>query len=188
MKEFMCIRYLNKIIPITLLSLFIIQTSCTSLFIPERDEVLIVNNLLVDSLATTETLNLFTNLKSFTIDKTLFGHQETTAYGVGWTHYGNDTDSDIKKICGDYPAVFGWDIGNIGRRTNNDCIPFDAMKRLIIDAFERGGINTISSHMNNPYTGKTCNDVKPSISYILPGGSHHEKFIEKLDLIADFIK
>ncbi|MEZ5041686.1 MAG: glycosyl hydrolase [Saprospiraceae bacterium] len=143
---------------------------------------------MVDSLATIETLNLFSNLQSLAKDKVLFGHQESTAYGVGWTHEGINIESDIEKVCGDFPAVYGWDIGNIGKRTNNDCIPFSVMKKLIIDAFERGGINTISSHTHNPYTGKNYNDVTPTISHIMPGGSHHNNFIEKLDLIADFIE
>jgi mannan endo-1,4-beta-mannosidase len=168
--------------------LFVIFAGCSSLFVQEQDDVVTVNNLLVDSIATSETLNLFSNLKLFTKDKTLFGHQETTAYGVGWTHDGVNIESDVEKVCGDYPAVYGWDIGNIGKRTNNDCIPFELMKKLIVNVFERGGINTISSHMYNPYTGNNYNDVKPSISHILPGGSHHKKFLKKLDTIAEFIK
>ena len=151
-------------------------------------ETVSINHILVDSLATNETLNLFTNLQLFTKDKVLFGHEESTAYGVGWTHDGKKIESDIEKVCGDFPAVYGWDIGNIGKRTNNDCIPFDAMKKLVIDAFERGGVNTISSHMHNPYTGENYNDATPSIDSILPGGSHHTHFLEKLDLIADFFK
>ncbi len=151
-------------------------------------ETVRINHILVDSLATNATVNLFSNLKSFTKDKVLFGHEESTAYGVGWTYDGVNIESDVEKVCGDFPAVYGWDIGNMGKRTNNDCIPFDAMKKLIIDAFERGGINTISSHMHNPYTGKNYNDVTPSVDSILPGGSHHTQFLEKLDLIADFIK
>jgi mannan endo-1,4-beta-mannosidase len=62
------------------------------------------------------------------------------------------------------------------------------MRKLIRDAFERGGINTISSHMHNTYTEKNYSDVTPSVSHILPGGSHHNNYIEKLDLIADFIE
>ncbi len=146
-----------------------------------------INTLLVDSMATNETLNLFTNLKSITKEKVLFGHQESIAYGVGWTYNGVNIESDIEKVCGDFPAIFGWDIGNIGKRTNNDCIPFSHMKKLIIDAYGRGGVNTISSHMHNPYTGKNYGDTISTISHIMPGGSHHIKFIEKLDLIADFI-
>jgi mannan endo-1,4-beta-mannosidase len=169
------------------LSMLFFYYGCHNSELLRKDKMVKVNNVLVDSLATIETLNLFSNLKSLAKDKVLFGHQESTAYGVGWTYDGVNIESDVEKVCGDFPAVYGWDIGNIGKRTNNDCIPFDAMKKLIIDAFERGGINTISSHMHNPFTGKNYNDVTPSVDAILPGGSHHKNFIERLDLIADFI-
>jgi hypothetical protein len=73
-------------------------------------------------------------------------------------------------------------------KASADCVPFAVMRKLIRDAFERGGINTISSHMHNAYTEKNYSDVTPSVSHILPGGSHHNNYIEKLDLIADFIE
>ena len=171
-----------------LLGMLLFLYGCHNSKSPRMDKMVRVNTLLVDSLATIETLNLFSNLKSLSKDRVLFGHQESTAYGVGWTHEGINIESDIKKVCSDFPAVYGWDIGNIGKRTNNDCVPFAVMRKLIRDAFERGGINTISSHMHNAYTEKNYSDVTPSVSHILPGGSHHNNYIEKLDLIADFIE
>ena len=179
---------IEKFINVAILLILFLNVGCNSSGSNGMGSEVRVNNILVDSIATIETLNLFTNLKSFTKDKVLFGHQESTAYGVGWTYNGIKIESDIEKVTRDFSAVYGWDIGNIGKRTNNDCIPFGTMKKLIIDAFERGGINTISSHMHNPYTGKNYGDVTPTIDSILPGGSHHTHFLEKLDLIADFIK
>ena len=170
----------DKPLKAILLSMLFLSFGCDNSESASKDETISVNNLLVDSIATNETVNLFTNLKSLAEDKVLFGHQESTAYGVGWTYNGVDIESDIEKVSGDFPAVYGWDIGNIGKRTNNDCIPFTAMKKLIIDAYERGGINTISSHMHNSFTGKNYGDVTPSVSGILPGGSQHDNFIEKL--------
>ncbi len=181
-------KLLRACLKAVLLGMLFFYCGCQNSESPRVDKTLSVNTILVDSLATSETLNLFTNLQSLAKDKVLFGHQESTAYGVGWTHEGINIESDIEKVCGDFPAVYGWDIGNIGKRTNNDCIPFSHMKKLIIDAFERGGINTISSHMHNAHTGGNYSDVTPSVSPILPGGSHHENFIEKLDLIADFME
>lgn len=178
----------DKLLKAMLLSMLFFYYGCHKSESPSMDKTVRVNTLLVDSLATTETLNLFSNLRSLSKDKVLFGHQESTAYGVGWTHDGVDIESDVEKVCGDFPAVYGWDIGNIGKRTNNDCVPFSVMKKLIIDAFERGGINTISSHMHNAHTGGNYGDVTPSVSHLLPRGSHHENFLEKLDLIADFME
>lgn len=177
-----------KLLKAILLGMLFFYYGCQNSKSPRKAETPRINNLLVDSLATTETLKLFTNLQSLSKDKVLFGHQESTAYGVGWTHEGINIESDIEKVSGDFPAVYGWDIGNIGKRTNNDCVPFSIMKKLIIDAFERGGINTISSHMHNAHTGGNYGDVSPSVSHMLPGGSHHKNFLEKLDLIADFLE
>ena len=176
----------DKLLKATLFSLLLFNFGCQNSKSSKVEKVR-VNNVLVDSIATIETLNLFSNLQSLAKDKVLFGHQESTAYGVGWTHEGIIIRSDIEKVCGDFPAVYGWDIGKIGKRTNNDGIPFSHMKKLIIDAFERGGINTISSHMHNPQTGKNYSDITPSVTQILPEGSHHNNFLEKLNHIADFM-
>ena len=46
----------------------------------------------------------------------LFGHHESTAYGVGWkAEVKSDAPSrsDVKEVCGDYPAIIGWDLGKI---------------------------------------------------------------------------
>ena len=126
----------DKLLKATLFSLLLFNFGCQNSKSSKVEKVR-VNNVLVDSIATIETLNLFSNLQSLAKDKVLFGHQESTAYGVGWTHEGIIIRSDIEKVCGDFPAVYGWDIGKIGKRTNNDGIPFSHMKKLIIDAFER---------------------------------------------------
>ncbi len=146
------------------------------------------NDLLADSLATEKTVALFTNLQSFTVDKFLFGHQETTAYGVGWKNDGFGNRSDVKDVCGDFPAVYGWDIGDIGQAKNLDGVHFFEIKSLIKGAYERGGINTISFHQDNPVTGNHAWDTSPAVSHILPGGSSHEKYLNRLDLVAEFIK
>jgi mannan endo-1,4-beta-mannosidase len=35
-----------------------------------------------------------------------FGMHDATGYGVGWRN--NNDSSDIKSVCGDYPAFAGW--------------------------------------------------------------------------------
>ena len=69
-----------------LLGMLLFLYGCHHSKSPGMDKMVRVNTLLVDSLATIETLNLFSNLKSLSKDRVLFGHQESTAYGVGWTH------------------------------------------------------------------------------------------------------
>jgi len=154
---------------------------------PQNNDQLNTNELLVDSLATEKTIALFTNLQSFTVDKILFGHQETTAYGVGWKNDGFGNKSDVKEVCGDFPAVYGWDIGNIENQLNNDGIPFRQMKILIQKAYERGGINTISNHMLNPVSKNGASDNTPVVCHILPGCSQHKEYVKSLDLIAEFM-
>lgn len=63
-----------------------------------------------DPLATPETVALYKNLFSISKDHTLFGHQDDMAYGVRWKY--EDGRSDIKSLTGEYPAVFGWDLGH----------------------------------------------------------------------------
>jgi len=36
----------------------------------------------------------------------LFGHQDTYAYGFRWKD--KEGYSDVKRVAGDYPAMFGW--------------------------------------------------------------------------------
>ncbi|RMD76156.1 MAG: hypothetical protein D6820_13240 [Lentisphaerae bacterium] len=89
-------------------------------------------------------------------------------------------------MTGTYPAVYGWDfcdIHNPRLRQHATAI----LRRLIIEAFERGGVNTISWHMNNPITGRRYNDCKAdTVSRILPGGDRHALFRETLDWAAVF--
>ncbi len=145
------------------------------------------NDFLVDTLASAETIALYNNLKTFTQDKILFGHQATTSYGVGWNEDGFGNKSDIKEVCGDFPAVYGWDIGDIKNTENLDGIKFSTIRRLIIDAYERGGVNTISMHIDNPVSDNNAWDNSVAVPHILENGSHHIKYLQTLDLIANFL-
>jgi mannan endo-1,4-beta-mannosidase len=143
------------------------------------------NHLLVDSLATTETVALFTNLKTVAQTGVLFGHQDDLAYGVGW--WGAAGRSDVKEVCGDYPAVYGWDLGDIDKTANLDGVPFQSIKAWIKQAYGRGGIITISMHLDNPASGGDAWDTSPAVKYILPGQSRHAAYLETLDKIAAFL-
>ena len=86
----------------------------------------------------------------------MFGHQDDLAYGVGWKY--EEGRSDIKDVTGDYPAVYGWELGHleIDKPVNLDSVPFKKMQQLIKKGYERGGVITISWHLNNPLTGKSA--------------------------------
>ncbi len=174
----------KRICVILILSSLIISCSSDSSTEPETDPNITVNDVLVDSLATPETVALFNNIMELSQTKLLFGHQETTAYGVGWwAEFGK---SDVKEVCSDYPAVYGWDIGDIQYSTNVDGVYFSTIVNLIKQAYSRGGINTISMHLDNPATDNDAWDNTPAVASILPGGVNHDKYINILDMVADF--
>ncbi len=151
---------------------------------------LVMAQNMVDSNATEETKALYKNLKSIHGKSTLFGHQDDTAYGIAW--FGEENQSDIKKVTGDYPAVYGWDLGHIetGDSLNLDKVPFDRMRQLMVEAYQRGGINTVSWHLQNPYTQGSSWDVssKQVVKSILPGGQKHATYTQWLDNLAQFIQ
>ena len=41
----------------------------------------------------------------------MYGHQDDPMYGLTW-EYQKDS-SDVKNVCGDYPAIMGFDLGGI---------------------------------------------------------------------------
>src|SRR3954468_4860386 len=73
--------------------------------------ILFAQDLPSDKNATKETINLYRNLKKLLNKGIMFGHQDDLAYGVGWKY--EPGRSDIKDVTGDYPAVYGWELGRI---------------------------------------------------------------------------
>lgn len=141
-----------------------------------------------DKAATPLTKNLYKNVYALKDTKTIFGHQDATAYGVGWK-YINDR-SDILAVVNDYPALYGWDLANIelDNPKNIDGIPFVNIKKYIQDSYKRGGITTISWHANNPFTGNNAWDTTHgTVLSILPGNSQHALYVSWLDKIAAFL-
>ncbi len=139
----------------------------------------------IDKQATPETQALYVNLKKISETGIMFGHQEDVAYGINW--YAVPGRSDVKDVCGDYPAVYGWDIGKEGNEHNIDSVYFSNIKQWIREAYERGGINTISWHVDNSTSGGNSWDTTRTIHHILPGGKDHEAFKTRLDRVAAFL-
>jgi mannan endo-1,4-beta-mannosidase len=142
----------------------------------------------IDAKATKETVALYNNLKKLLSKGIMFGHQDDLAYGVNWKY--EPGRSDIKDVTNDYPAVYGFELGRleIDKPVNLDSVPFDKMKGYIRDIYDRGGVTTISWHLNNPLTGKTAWDPQPgTVASILPGGEKNELYKSWLDKIALFM-
>lgn len=119
----------------------------------------------------------------------LFGHQDDLAYGIGWEYI--EGESDVKRVAGDYPALFGWELGGIerGDQVNLDSVPFAEMHQLVVKGHQMGGINTFSWHPYAATKGESSWDKKAIVvKHIIPGGSHHEAFKEQLDKVASFFK
>ncbi|WP_298155710.1 glycosyl hydrolase [Flavobacterium sp.] len=145
-------------------------------------------NPLCDKNATEEAITLYYNLQKTAQSGFLFGHQDDLAYGVNWRY--EPGRSDVKDVTGDYPGVYGWDLGGLEKKSdkNLDGIPFDKMRQFIIDGKKRGGIITLSWHLDNPLTGKNAWDTTPkSMESVLPGGASHEKYKSWLDEAAKFM-
>ncbi|HPE76701.1 MAG TPA: glycosyl hydrolase [Draconibacterium sp.] len=142
-----------------------------------------------DPKATPETVNLYKNLLKLQQKGIMFGHQDDLAYGHGWVY--EEGRSDVKDACGDYPAVYGWELGHLelGDAYSLDSVHFEKIQAWIKTVYKRGGVNTISWHLRNPLTGGSSWDVssKEVVKSILPGGEKHELFKAYLDKLAGFL-
>jgi mannan endo-1,4-beta-mannosidase len=165
-----------------------------------------------DPKTTPETVALFESLKNLSdgdSPRILFGHQLSTASGCGWEGEASPgPQSDVKKAAGDFPAVHGWDFGKLGH-TQDDTGKLEGgsisfLRKCMVEADARGGVNTVSWHMPNPVNGGSFYATKnqapkdgkgvPSawaVSKIAPEGSAfdpaaHETFTHALDRAAEF--
>lgn len=143
----------------------------------------------VDPKATAKTQALYANLKKMSGHQLLFGQQDALAYGVEWKEW-NKSRSDVKDVCGNHPALFGWEMSKLGSsEINIDTVNFEHMKGWMKEVYKMGGVNTISWHMDNFVTGGNSWEVgEKVVATILPGGENHDAFKKKLDVFADFVK
>jgi mannan endo-1,4-beta-mannosidase len=119
----------------------------------------------------------------------LFGHHDDTLYGIGWE--GDSARSDVKSVCGDYPAIISFDLGHIelGDSVSLDNVAFDRIRQESLRQYARGGVVSMSWHLDNPLTGGDAWDVSDTtvVASVLPGGSQHQKFTAWLGRLADFL-
>ncbi len=143
---------------------------------------------LADEDASRQTQSLYVKLWQIgQSEQFLFGQEDAVAYGIGWK--GERWRSDVADVCGDFPAVYGWDMSKLGKYSFNiDTVDFQQMRQWIKRAHRKGGINTISWHLDNPVSGGDSWDTTPAVAAILPGGEKHDWYRNKLDLFADFVK
>lgn len=137
-----------------------------------------------------ETEELLNALKQVPQRGFMFGHHDAPIYGIGWE--GEQDRSDVKSVCGAYPAVMSFDLGGIelGSDQNLDKVSFDVIRKEVVKQYQRGGMSTFSWHVYNPLTGKDSWDVSNAntVTSVLPGGAEYSKFQGYLDKVADFFK
>ncbi len=122
--------------------------------------------------------------------KTIFGHDDDTAYGHNW--WGFSGRSDVMTVAGDYPGLMNWDLGMIelDSAANLDGVDFKGMAREIAAQHRRGGVSALSWHPRNPVTGGDSWDTGGGdvVAQILaPGSEANLRFAAYLDRVADFI-
>ncbi len=176
-------RHFVQIVGLSLLLLF--TNGCRSTLMRQAK-----GSKVADPDATLATRHLLKRIEEIPRYGYAFGHQDATAYGIGWKNDGKLKKSDVSDVTGDYPAVYGFEIGDIelGRSQNLDSVDFALMSELIRQAHRKGGIVTISWHPNNPVTGGTAWDPTPVVPEILTGGSKHDIYRAWVKEVADFMK
>lgn len=150
----------------------------------KKEKSITKNYELIDENATINTIAVYNKLKGFAQKGFLYGHQDDLAYGIDW--WNEEGNSDVKKVCGSYPAVFGWELGDLGNERNLDSVKFTNIQKWIIKAHKMGGINTISWHMINPVTMGNSWDQTQAVKNILPGGTKHNFLKEHFRRFAAF--
>jgi len=164
--------------------------------LPPVTEILTTQNVgayMVDANATAETKALFYNLKKLSKTKFAIGQQD--AFN---SFYNNVSGmSDIKKITGNDPALLGSDFMFITDKNNNEQNNnwFYQQEIIITDdvkeAYSKGMINIFSWHLREPNNedsfyaeDMTAGQKATAFRSILPGGSNHAWYRQKLDKVA----
>ncbi|HEX8313912.1 MAG TPA: glycosyl hydrolase [Flavisolibacter sp.] len=151
-----------------------------------------------DPKATKETVALFRSMWALQQKGIMYGHQDDLMYGRTWW-YEKDR-SDTKDFTGDYPAVAGFELGDLelGKTRSLDSVDFTQIAEQIKAHYKRGGIITLSWHLNNPLTIQLPQEGRKSkptswdvssngvVSSILPSGVNHALYNSWLDKLSAF--
>ncbi len=161
-------------------------TSCKSLYNSDYPKP-----SLVDEKPSRATIKLHKKLFMSSKRGIVLGHQDSPGYGIGWKydHKTKAFESDVQKTTGDFPGVYGFDLGHIelGKKSNLDTVSFKAMRDMIIDAHSRGGVVTLSWHLDNPVSNGDSWDISPSVNRILYSKKYTEKYELWVARLANFI-
>lgn len=135
------------------------------------------------------------NLRKASLRNTPYlGHQDALLYGQDWWIDEYDSvylKSDIYSVLNKYPFVLGLDLSGIelGRDRNFDGCLFRQMREAAIAHHKRGGIITVSWHMNNLLTKGNAWDCSSDnvVKKILQDSIMQNVFFKSLERGAIFL-
>jgi len=181
-------KYFIRFLPVIVM--FIMLSSCSSTSGIDYNSIKVADND-----ASIQTKKLYLRISEISKKGIAFGHQDATAYGIGWKNEDGSSGlrSDIKEVAGDFPAVHGFDIGHIEleKSINLDTVSFALMKNHIKQLNAQGAIITMSWHLDNPVTNGDSWDTTTVVPAILKGGTHREKYelwIKRLSVFLNSIR
>ena len=162
--------------------------------------------------ATPEAVQLFQRLIKIQKTGTMFGHQDDLVTGDTWNlvpgspFLGEPGNSDTRTATGDYPAVAGFELGEIelGGEHSLDNVYFDVIRERAKWFHSQGGIVTVSWHLVNPISSQWPGIKEPNgagsawevgflsaegenaVRSVLPGGCNNAMFNSWLDRLSNF--
>jgi len=113
--------------------------------------------------ATPEAKALYYRLLKLQDMGVMYGHQDDLMCGYTWWY--EPGRSDIKDVVGDYPAIAGFELGEIetGQERSLDSISFAQITEMVKFFHQKNGIITISWHAINPITSQwTHRKISPN--------------------------
>jgi len=169
----------------------LISGVCEAAEIPEKkgNNDKTIELTMVDKNATAETKALYANLWAIRDLGTMFGHHEGLLYGRYWNN--EQGRSDVKDVCGDYPAITGLDFSQIETNSEKSINGplFSDLRRVAKEAYSRGEVITFCWHADNPLTGGTSWDNSNNTvlrEILIEGSAMNLKFKTWLDNLAAF--
>lgn len=160
------------------------------------------NRLPADPNATPEAKQLLNRLWKIQSEGIMYGHQDDLMTGHTWWYEPNR--SDTKETVGDYPAVAGFELGELelGGKLSLDSVAFANIAERVRWFHKQNGIITVSWHCVNPITSQWPGIKEPNgagsawevkmlsadglnaVRSILPGGCNHAMFNSWLERLA----
>lgn len=154
--------------------------------------------------ATKEAVELFNRIKTIQGMGTMYGHQDDLVTGYTWR--AQDGRSDTKEAVGDYPAIAGFELGEIelGYDQSLDEVEFSNIADRFRWFHAQNGIITVSWHVINPVSSQWPGKKEPNgagsawdvkmlkagktnaVRSVLPDGENHDMFNSWLERLADF--